>query len=153
MYSRPEASKRSSLLTANRTVATANDNRIIIQIKYDEDKPNQSIIRPPIPARRAIDLRPKSLAPISKVSSSDRNGVTRFSTYDVSDVCDDGRRHPKRPYNERPIDVPADFEREAYTRVLKHNQSPLRRKIKAPLRHLNPTLEDFLQVSTCAVGV
>lgn len=126
-------------------MATAKDNRIIIQIKYDEDKPNKSIFQPPIPSRRNIDVRPKSLAP---VGSSDRNGVTRFSTSNVSDICDDGRRHPKRPYNERPIDVPADFEREAYTRVLKHNQSPLRRKIKTPLRHLNPTLEDFLQVST-----
>lgn len=49
-------------------------------------------------------------------------------------------------YNEKPIDVPDGFEEAAYARAIRHNRSPLRRKIRTPTRHLNPTLSEFLQV-------
>lgn len=62
-------------------------------------------------------------------------------------------------YNEKAIDVPEAFEREAYARLHKTinsnitascnstNRSPFRRFIRAPIRQLSPTLKDFLQVS------
>lgn len=111
----------------HRTVATDN-NKIIIQIKYDDNDNNTK------------EINHKISYP-TQICSSDKSGITRISTGNGTQTID----QPK--YNERPIDVPADFEREAYARAITHNKSPLRRKVKPPIRHLNPTLEDFLAVS------
>lgn len=50
-------------------------------------------------------------------------------------------------YNEKAIDVPAGFEEQAYERIIKHNRSPIKRKICTPIRQLNPLSSDFLEVS------
>lgn len=41
--------------------------------------------------------------------------------------------------------MPPDFEKEAYARLLNHNRSPIRRKLKVPPRPLHPMLKEFLQ--------
>lgn len=76
--------------------------------------------------------------------SSDRNGVTKVKTF--------GSCSALNSYNEKAIDVPEDFEREAYARVLRNSsdsnsisQSPFRRQLRKPV-HLSPSLKDFLQV-------
>lgn len=101
-------------------MANITDNKISILVSYDE---------------------PDYLA--NRLTSSDRNGVTRFSTYGSNTSV---------KYNEKPIDVPVDFERDAYARVAKHNRGPIRRKLRAPVRHLSPTLEDFLQVKLISIN-
>jgi len=50
-------------------------------------------------------------------------------------------------FNEKPIDVPEDFERNAQLRYKDQSKNHLRKKVATSVRHLNP-LEEFLQVSS-----
>lgn len=49
-------------------------------------------------------------------------------------------------FNEKPIDVPDDFEWNAQIRVKDQSKAHVRKKVATSFRHLNP-LEEFLQVS------
>lgn len=107
-----------------------------------------------------------STATISKTTTKTKFEQSQFgselSLYDENDhdyYPDDDLISLENLYNEKAIDVPEDFEREAYAKLHKSinnnitasssisNKSPFRRFIKTPIRQLSPTLKDFLQVS------
>lgn len=100
-------------------ITSSEDNTIRIQIKYDADVPSNT--------------HSFSKLPIS----CDNTGITRVLTN-----CSENFR-----FNEKAIDVPEDFERNAQLRVKEQsNKGHARKKVATSVRQLHP-LEEFLQVS------
>lgn len=97
------------------------DNKVTIRIQYDD--PKSHTINP----TQRITFNGKDVASQRSSSPFQRDITT------------------KTRFQERPIDVPPDFEREAYSRLLNHNRSPIRRKLKVPERRLHPMLKEFLE--------
>lgn len=100
-------------------ITSSEDNTIRIQIKYDEFVPTYSYPKLPTNVR------------------CDNTGISRRVTTNFSDNF---------RFNEKPIDVPEDFERNARLRVREQSKGRGRKKFATSIRHLNP-LEEFLQVS------
>lgn len=93
-----------------------------IRIKYDEPK---SLTIHPI---QRITFNGQDVPPHRSTSPFQRHITT------------------KTHYQERPIDVPPNFEQETIVRLLNHNRSPIRRKLKIPQRQVvDPMLKEFLQ--------
>lgn len=100
-------------------ITSSEDNKIRIQIKY-------------------VDDVPANAHPFTKVPTNigcDNAGITRVATSFSGNVS----------FNEKPIDVPDDFEWNAQLRA-KDYIKPHRKKVTTSVRHLNP-LKEFLQVS------
>lgn len=101
-------------------ITSTDDNKIRIQIKYDDNVPDYTY-------------------PFTNVTSNncyDDRGRNRIST--------NFNEHYR--FNEKAIDVPEDFERNAQLRFKEQSKTHLRKKVATSVRHLNP-LEEFLQVS------
>lgn len=101
-------------------ITSSEDNTIRIQIKYDDSVPTSAL-------------------PFTKLPTNvcyENAGITRVST----DFSDNFR------FNEKPIDVPEEFERNARLRVREQSKAHGRKKVATSVRQLNP-LEEFLQVS------
>ncbi len=99
-------------------ITSSEDNTIRIQIKYDDDVPTNTHTKLPTNV------------------CCDNTGITTVTTN-----FNDSFR-----FNEKPIDVPEDFERNARIRIRDQSKAHARKKIATSVRHLNP-LEEFLQVS------
>ena len=130
------------------TAIIDNNNKITIKVHHDENADNRLLNS----TQSAGSIQTNTEQTKESESSVAKNKLENVASTSSSSTSSSPTISG---YNEKAIDVPEDFEREAYARRAIRDKSinacqnrvQLRRQLRSQTRSLNPTLKDFLQVS------